>query len=95
MFILVQLDISRAEMALFDDYEDRVLALLDQHGGILVERLRSTDGRSEVHLLHFADAGGLDTFRADPARMALQDLWSRCGATSILTEVHRLNHPPR
>lgn len=77
-------------MALFEDYEAQVLALLKNHGGVLLERLRSIDGKSEVHLLHFPDAASFEAFRADPARAALQELWSRCGATTSLSEVRRL-----
>ncbi len=91
MLILVQLDISEAVLALFDDYESRVLALLEKHGGQVLERLRSTDGKNEVHLLRFPDATASDAFRADPARSALQELWSSSGASSSLMEVRRLN----
>jgi len=93
MLILVQLDISEAEIALFEDYETQVLALLGKHGGELLERLRSTNEKCEVHLLYFPDADALDAFRADPARAALQELWLKCGASSSLTEVRRLSHP--
>lgn len=91
MLMLVQIDISEAEMGAFEDYETRVLALLGNHGGKILERLRSIDGKSEVHLLHFSDACALEAFRADPARIALQELWLTSGALSRLTEVRRLN----
>ncbi|MDE1173358.1 MAG: hypothetical protein PW790_06745 [Parvibaculaceae bacterium] len=93
MFILVQIDISQADIALFDDYEAQVLALVGNHRGTLIERLRSINGKSEVHLLHFPDAKALDAFRGDPARAALQELWLRCGASSSLIEVQRLSQP--
>lgn len=91
MLILAQIDLSQADLALFDAYEGQVLPLLANHGARLAERLRAIDGRSEVHLLHFPDADALDAFRADPARDALQPLWLRCGASSTLTEVARLD----
>ncbi len=91
LLILAQIDISEADLGLFEEYETQVLALLPQYGATLEERLRSTDGRREVHLLHFPDADALDAYRADPARAALQDLWRRCGATSAVTEVTRLS----
>jgi uncharacterized protein (DUF1330 family) len=90
MLILVQIDISQAKMPEFEAYEAQVLALLGNHGATLVERLRSTDGKREVHLLDFPDPESLDAFRADPARAALQDLWLQCGASSSLSEVRRL-----
>lgn len=91
MLILVQIDISKADLALFDAYEAQALGLLRQHSGQLVERVRSTDGTSEVHLLDFPHADAFNAFRADPMRTALQELWSRCGASSKVTEVQRLN----
>ncbi|MDO6416814.1 hypothetical protein Q4F19_20695 [Sphingomonas sp. BIUV-7] len=90
MLLLVQLDISQAEMALFDEYEARVLALLGSHGAKLVERLRSTDQATEVHLVHFPDASAFEAYRADPVRVGLQQLWLECGASSTLTEVRRV-----
>ncbi|TDB71366.1 MULTISPECIES: hypothetical protein [unclassified Micromonospora] len=53
-------------------YEDDVLALLEQHGGRLERRLRSTDGWTEVHLIRFASRAGWEAFRADPQRRALR-----------------------
>lgn len=93
MLILVQLDISEAEMALFDDYEAQLTSLLGRHGGKLLERLRSTNEKSEVHLLYFPDAEALDAFRAVLARAALQELWLKCGSSSSLTEVRRVSQP--
>jgi uncharacterized protein (DUF1330 family) len=90
MLVFVHLDISGADLALFETYETEVLALLARHGAAVEERLRSTDGRSEMHLLHFPDAEALAAFREDPARAALQDLWRRCGATSTLSQVTRI-----
>ncbi|MEG3149591.1 hypothetical protein U1769_06800 [Sphingomonas sp. ZT3P38] len=87
MLVFVQLDISGADLALFEAYETAVLA---RHGAAVEERLRSADGRSEMNLLHFPDAEALAAFREDPARAALQDLWRRCGAISALTEVTRI-----
>jgi hypothetical protein len=91
MLVLVQIDLSGADLALFGDYETQALALLGNHGGQLLERLRSTDASCEVHLLSFPDANALGAFRADPARAAFQEIWSRCGASSNITEVHRLS----
>jgi uncharacterized protein (DUF1330 family) len=90
MLLFVQIDLSGADLPLFETYESRVLALLGRHGGRLEARLRSTDSRSEVHILEFPDAAALAAFRADPERMAAQDLWERCGASSVLTEMTRL-----
>jgi uncharacterized protein (DUF1330 family) len=93
MLILVQIDISEADMALFEAYENQALAILGNHGGQLLERVRSTDGKGEIHLLHFPDSSAFDAFCADPARTALQELWFRCRASSTVTEVQRLRQP--
>jgi hypothetical protein len=90
MLILVEIDLSHADLALFDAYEARALGLLAQHGARLEERLRSVDQLRETHLLHFPDNEALEAFRADPARAALQDSWLQCGARSALSEVLRI-----
>jgi uncharacterized protein (DUF1330 family) len=91
MLILVQIDISAADVAMYDAYEAKVLGLLENYGAKLEERLRSADARSEVHLRYFPDVEALNAFRADPARAAIQDMWVQCGASSALTEVVRLS----
>lgn len=90
MLLLVQIDLSNADLPLFEDYEAKVLALLGDHGARLEARLRSKDGRSETHLLEFPSATALEAFRADPARLKVQDMWERCRASSVLTEVDRI-----
>jgi uncharacterized protein (DUF1330 family) len=87
MLILVQIDISQADLAVFEQYEISVLALLPRHGGRLIQRLRSVDAQSETHLLSFPDNAAFDAFRSDPMRAALQALWVECRASSSLTEV--------
>jgi len=52
----------------FQRYEAAVLPLLAEHGGRLDRRLRSADGTTEVHVISFDDAAGLDGYRADPRR---------------------------
>lgn len=90
VLILVRIDLSCADLSLFEAYEARVLALLPGHGGRLEWRLRAADGQSEVHLIAFVEAGGLDAFRADPIRLAAQELWSRSGAVAEVVEMERL-----
>ncbi|MGC5018677.1 GNAT family N-acetyltransferase [Micromonospora sp. DT47] len=53
-------------------YEDQVLALLGRHGGRLERRLRTGDGRREVHVIRFASRAGYESFLADPERAALR-----------------------
>jgi uncharacterized protein (DUF1330 family) len=56
------------------DYEDRVLALLPDHGASLVSRVRS-DGTGEhpleVQLFEFPSRASLDAYLDDPRRAAL------------------------
>ena len=91
MRMLVQFDLSEADLALFESYENQVLALLPHHGAKLETRVRSIDGRREVHLLHFPNARAREDFRNDPARLAIQDVWKRCGARSTSEEVNRIS----
>jgi len=93
MLILVEIDLSNADLALFDAYEAQVLVLLSGYGANLIERLRSTDGMAEFHLLEFPNETALDAFRSDPVRASLQELWDRCGATSTLTPVTQYGLP--
>ena len=63
-------DLAPDAVAPFDAYERRVLPLLARHGGRLDRRLRTADGRTEIHLLSFADRAGYDAYVADPDRAA-------------------------
>ena len=63
-------DLAADAVAPFDAYERRVLPLLARHGGRLDRRLRTADGRTEIHLLSFADRAGYDAYLADPDRAA-------------------------
>jgi hypothetical protein len=55
-------------------YEDKVLALLGEHDGRLVQRARAdgADGRpDEVQLIEFGSQAGYDGYMADARRTAL------------------------
>jgi ribosomal protein S18 acetylase RimI-like enzyme len=69
-------------------YEDDVLALLGRHGGRLERRLRTGDGRSEVHVIRFADRAGYDAFMADPERVALRAALGDAAPTTQVLDVH-------
>jgi uncharacterized protein (DUF1330 family) len=90
MRLLVTIDLSDADITAFEYYERQALALLPAHGGMVGARLRSTDGRSETHLLHFPDSAALAEFLADPARQALRPDWDACGAKAMMVEVEEL-----
>jgi enamine deaminase RidA (YjgF/YER057c/UK114 family) len=74
-------------VAPFDAYERRVLPLLARHGGRLDRRLRTADGRTEIHLLSFADRAGYDAYLADPDRAAAGHLLDGVDLQRRLLEV--------
>ena len=58
------------------DYEDRVLTLLPDHGGRVIQRARATGGNgggepTEVQILRFPSQAALDGFMGDSRRTAL------------------------
>ena len=71
-------------------YEDRVLALVPEHGGVVLQRAVSdgADGRPhEVQLYRFASQRGLDGYLADPRRAALTQERDRVVARTELFPV--------
>lgn len=67
-------------VAAFREYERRVLALLDRHGGMLERRLRSVDDSAliddcaEIHVLSFETREGYQAYLADPDRARHREL---------------------
>lgn len=70
------------------EYEDRVLALLGRHGGRVERRLRTGDGRSEVHVIRFDSRAGYESFLTDPERVALRAALGDAAPTTRVLEVH-------
>ncbi len=87
MLILGTYDLSRADIALFEQYEAAVLPLLARHGGRLLQRVRSLDAAFELHLIAFDTDQGFECYRTDPDREATRDLFERSGAESAITPV--------
>jgi uncharacterized protein (DUF1330 family) len=55
-------------------YEDRVLALVVDHGGRVIQRVRGAgrgDAPAEVHLIEFPTQTRLEDYRADPRRASM------------------------
>ena len=52
----------------FQKYEDLVLPLLPQYGGVLEQRLRNDDGTLEVHIISFDSQSSFDDYRNSPER---------------------------
>jgi antibiotic biosynthesis monooxygenase (ABM) superfamily enzyme len=71
-------------------YEDRVTALVPEHGGALLSRVVGDGAEGtphEVHLYRFPDQVSLDAYMADPRRLALADERDRVVAETILFPV--------
>jgi enamine deaminase RidA (YjgF/YER057c/UK114 family) len=79
-------DLADDAVAPFAAYERRVLPLLARHGG-RVRRLRTGDGRTEIHLLSFADRAGYEAYLADPDRAAAAGLLDGLDVRRRLLEV--------
>ena len=86
--IAVVVDLGADAVGPFDAYERRVLPLLARYGGALDRRLRTADGRTEVHVLAFADRAGYDAYVADPDRAAAGPLLDGLDVRRRLLEVH-------
>ncbi|MBQ1049876.1 GNAT family N-acetyltransferase [Micromonospora sp. C51] len=71
-------------------YEDTVLALLPRHGGRLERRLRTGDGRTEVHVIRFDTRAGYEAFLADPERTALRATLGDAAPHTRVLEVHEV-----
>ena len=90
MLRLVTIDLSDADVGVFEAYEAKVLALLPKHGGRVEMRVRALDGQSETHLLHFPDHQTFEAYRADPARLEIAAEWEKSGAQSLAVDVERV-----
>jgi uncharacterized protein (DUF1330 family) len=72
------------------DYEDQVLALIPQHGGRVLSRVRAQepqDGPYEVHVIEFPSETALDAYMADPQRVALAGRRDEAIATTTVLRV--------
>lgn len=90
MRLLIDIDLSSADVTMFDSYETVVLERLSTYGARIEMRVRSVDRQREVHLLFFPDADSLVQFRNDAVRQSVIDRWEKCGATSTSVEVDPL-----
>jgi hypothetical protein len=81
------------EEAGLERYEDRVLALVPEHRGTVLQRARSdgADGRpNEVQLFRFEDQAALQGYLDDPRRLALAPERDRVVARTELFPVSPL-----
>jgi hypothetical protein len=71
----------------FQAYEDAVLPLLTEYGGLLERRLRNVDGTIEVHIVSFDSDQNFQRYRSDPRRAALSHLLEASAASTELLAV--------
>jgi hypothetical protein len=83
--LLVRLPVTGVEK--FDEYERRVLPLLDDHGGRLLRRLRSQDRLTEIHIVAFESREAFAGYREDPRRNEQVHLLTESGAAVEVLEV--------
>lgn len=95
MLRLVTIDLTDADVGLFDAYEASVLPLVPEHGGRVVARVRALDGRSETHLLFFPDQTAFEAYRDDPRRAAARSHWESSRATLTVQVVEEISTPRR
>lgn len=71
-------------VASFEQYEDAVLPLLGEFGGLLERRLRNSDGTIEVHIVSFDSEQNFQRFRSDPRRASYAHLMESSSAKNEL-----------
>jgi hypothetical protein len=76
-----------AGVEVFQRFESIVLPLMPRYGGRLDRRLRSADGRVELHILSFPSHDALDAYKADPIRVEHLHLLAEAGAVAELLEL--------
>jgi len=89
---LVVLDLSSANIDLFESYERKVIPLLSKYKGNLELSVRSVDGTTETHVLYFPDNLRFEGFLSDPSRVALEIDWARSGAVSAISDVEQVSY---
>ena len=72
--VVAVVDVQGRSVPAFQEYEDRVLPLLERHGGRLERRLRTPEGTTEVHVLSFASQDAYREYLASPERAAHRSL---------------------
>jgi antibiotic biosynthesis monooxygenase (ABM) superfamily enzyme len=74
-------------VASFQAYEQAVLPLLSEYGGLLERRLRNSDGTIEVHIVSFDSDQNFQRYRNDPGRAAHSHLFEASAARNELLAV--------
>lgn len=66
---ILDIDLSGADIELFERYEDLALRLFAEHGGVVLARVRDVAELREWHLLRVPDRQAWEAFRSDPRRI--------------------------
>src|SRR4051794_36625558 len=74
-------------VASFQAYEQAVLPLLSEFGGLLERRLRNSDGTIEVHIVSFDSDQNFQRFRSDPRRASLSYMVEASAAKNELLQM--------
>ncbi len=75
------------------EYEDQVLGLIPEHGGTVIQRVRSAGTGAdpfEVHILEFPSEQALDAYMKDDRRQALGSLRDQAIARTEVLHVEIL-----
>jgi hypothetical protein len=72
--VVALVDVPSGSVPAFREYEDRVLPLLERHGGRVERRLHTPDGTTEVHVLSFASEEAYRGYLTSPERAAHRGL---------------------
>ena len=87
MKLIVQFDLTDADLVAFEAYEAAVLPLLAEHGGVLEQRLRAVDDASETHMIRFPTRADFEAYVADPRRLIQADTYTASRARTAHWEV--------
>lgn len=87
MLFMLEIDLSAADIDLFDRYEDAALPVLEQHGGLVVARVRDDDESREWHLIRVPSRRAWESFRSDRRRLEHAWLLTRANVKVELHEV--------
>lgn len=73
------------------DYENRVLALLDEHNAAVIARVALDEGEyTEAQILEFQSERDLERFQSDPRRLALAEVRDTAIASTRVLRGSRL-----
>jgi uncharacterized protein (DUF1330 family) len=84
LYVVVSIDLSRADLTAFELYESAVLPLIAEHGGAVLHRLRRQDQLGEVHLIAFPGDDEYGNFSRDPRRLAQASLFEASRAIAAV-----------